>query len=91
MDITFRSKLNNFDYYDAGNTIKNPSNLGNPLPQNGQNLRYPSIGPFYKFSSASFAVGVIEGHLQGLALDADGGVGGGMRDRVGPEEQFEVD
>ena len=63
------------------------TNLGNPLPQNGQNLRDPGIRPFYEFGSTALAVRVIEGHLEGSALDADGGVRGGMRDRVGPNEQ----
>ena len=66
------------------------TNLGNPLPQNGQNLRDPGIRPFYEFGSTALAVRVIEGHLEGSALDADGGVRGGMGDRVGPNDQSSV-
>jgi len=40
------------------------------------------VGPFYEFGSAAFAVGVIEGHLQGLTFDTDGGIGSRMRDGV---------
>ncbi len=51
-------------------------------------MRYTDIRSVYQFGSAAFARRVVEGQLEGLALDADGGVGGRVRDRVGPVNQY---
>jgi hypothetical protein len=65
-------------------TIFKWSHLRNPLSKDSKDMRYTNIGSVDQFGSASFAGWIIEGQLKGLALDADGGVGGRVGDRVRP-------
>ncbi len=47
-------------------------------------MRYTDIWSVDQFGSAAFASRVVEGQLEGLALDTDRGVSGRVRDWVGP-------
>jgi len=58
------------------------------LSKDCKDMRYTDIRSVDQFGSAAFARRVVEGQLEGLALDADGGVSGRVRDRVGPVNQY---